>query len=168
MGYQCCGNPQGLDFPFTFAPQPNGSYLLQAAGKQQTFNDMELYLMGLLPANEVGTHVILPEQQRGLKAGETWTGAIPFTVNDVSKAYGPRVPAYGEAQTKFRIGTIVVSPSLLSPAEMAFFDYFAARGSMKTELNYSEGHASGKTLPFYLATGKRGCLVTTIDEDSGC
>ena len=78
------------------------------------------------------------------------------------------MPAYGVAQTKFRIATIVVSPSLLSPAEMALFDYFAARGSMNTELNYSEGHAAAKTLPFYLSTGKRGCLVTTIDEDGGC
>jgi hypothetical protein len=168
MGYQATTNAQGLDFPYTFALQKDGSYLVQATGKSKTFNDMELYMMGLQPANEVGKHFIFPNQQRQVKAGDAWTDAIPFTVEDIIKAYGPRVPEYGKAQTKFRIATIVVSPALLNPSEMAFFDYFALRGSMKTELNYSEGHSSGKTSPFYLATGKRGCLITTLDEDGGC
>ena len=168
MGYQCCNNSQGLQFPYTFVPQANGNYLVRNTGVSQSFNDMELYLMGLLPASQVGKHFVFPDQKREVKNGETWANAIPFTVDDVIKAYGPRVPEYGKAQTKFRIATIVVSPSLLSPSEMAFFEYFAARGGSKSEMDYSAGHASGKTLPFYLATGKRGCLITTLDEDGGC
>jgi hypothetical protein len=45
---------------------------------------------------------------------------------------------------------------------MAFFDYMAARGEAKTELNYSSGLVSGKTLPFYLACGGRAILSGMI------
>jgi hypothetical protein len=167
IGYQCCGAAVGLDFPFTFTPLGGGDYRLSYSPPQLTYNDMELYLMGLLPADQVGPHFVFQDQNQTLCDGCILTGAVPFTIDQVISAYGPRNPACGVAQTKFRVATIVASQTLLSADEMAFFDYFAARGSMMIPLGYTSGFASGITWPFYLATGGRGCLVTTIDYD-GC
>jgi hypothetical protein len=69
------------------------------------------------------------------------------------------------------MATIVVTrqgQSFLGQNEMSFLDYFAARGGLMTPQYFTSGLRSGVTWPFYLATGGRGCMVTTIDYDGGC
>ncbi len=168
MGYQCCDNPQGLKFTYNFMPVGNDSYQLTGRSLSTSFLDLELYLMGLLPADQVGPHFVFRDQNQKICADCILTGAMPFTVDQIIRAHGPRVPAYGTAPTKFRIATIVASPTLLSASEMAFLDYFAARGEMQIPLAFSSGFVEGTTLPFFLATNKRGCLITTIDIDGKC
>jgi hypothetical protein len=129
---------------------------------------MELYLMGLLPANQVSPHFVFPNQDQKLCDGCTLRGAVPFTIDQVIAAYGPRQPAFGQAPTKFRVATIVASPTPLSQDEMMLLDYFAARGSLKTPVGFSSGFLKGTANPFYVATGGRGCLIMMIDSDGGC
>jgi hypothetical protein len=170
MGGQCfnCGNPQGLDFPYTLVPDGGGNYTCVDSGvRPTTYNDMELYLMGFLPSSAVGSYIVFSNQNQtcpGILNGPVQT----VTVQDVINQHGDRSPSWLMAQKKFRVATIVVSQSFLNHDEMSFLDYFAARGGMMVPLHYTSGFSSGVTLPFYLATGGRGCMVTTIDHDGGC
>jgi hypothetical protein len=157
------GGGQGLNFGFDLVPLGGGEYRLTAAKPATSFNDMELYLMGLLPAEAVAPHVVFPDQTQTLCEGCVLRGAQTVTVADVIAAHGPRVPAYPDAPRHFTMATVVVSTTRpLTPREMAFFDYFAARGEAQQPLDYTSGFARGTTLPFGLATGDRGSLTTRL------
>ena len=61
------------------------------------------------------------------------------SVADIIEAEGRRAPSHEQAQRHFRMATIVVSPKLLSPVEMTWFDrqavfvgeadFYASRGA---------------------------------------
>ena len=165
MGYALQGG-EGGDSPFSFTRNADGSYAVHAIAPATHYNDLELYFMGLAPASEVGSHYVFQNQgQQGqLHDGGTLSGPVTnFTVNDVIAAVGPRVPAFGQAQTTFAYATIVLSAGrLLTADEMSFFDQMAARGEATIPLTYTSGFAFGTTLPFALATNGRGKLVTKL------
>jgi hypothetical protein len=167
MGTQCCGNPQGLDFPWTLSAAGGGNYNCASAQRALAFNDVELYLMGFLPSSAVSSHFAFTNQNQNCPG--TLVGPVQaITVQNIINQHGVRSPSWLTAQRKFRVATIVVSQSFLSADEMSFLDYFASRGSLTIPIRYTSGLISGTTWPFYLATGGRGCLVTTIDHDGGC
>ena len=155
---------QGFGFPWTLVEQPDGDYLVQDTEFARTFNDLELYLMGLVPKEEVGEHFVFQNQDQTPRHGGVLAGPVDrVTIDDIIAVYGPRVPGADEAQTSFRIATIVLSwGCLLSPAEMAFFDHMAARGEYTTPLDYTIGLGRGVTYPFYLATGRQATLSTSL------
>jgi len=163
MGWSLQGG-QGGDFPYDFVPLGNGEYrMVGDNARLPEFNDMELYLMGFLPAEAVGLHFAFPDQSQPFCSGCVWRGAVPVSVEDLIRAHGPRVPPFPNAQTEFAVATIIVSTLRpLSRAEMAFFDHFAARGEATTPQRFSSGFAKGTALPFSLATGGRGSLSTTL------
>ena len=164
------GSGAGGTFPFDFVEQPDGTFLVQRAELSKQFNDLELYLMGLLPAEEVsGGRVFLNRDQFDqLRVGGVLEGPVEtVTIEDIVAFQGPRVPAAGEARTGFHMASIVLSSDrLLSDDEMAFFDHMAARGEALTELPFTSGRASGITKPFFVATRGQGTLSTTIPEPS--
>ena len=135
---------------------------MSAAPQAREFTDLDLYLMGLGPASEVGTHWVFtnPSQQICDRCGGP---AVAIGVSDVVAAHGARQPAYPQAQSAFRAATILVSALRpLSQTEMDFFEVMSARGEASTPLPFSAGFASGTTLPFALATRNRGSLSTTL------
>jgi hypothetical protein len=157
------GGGQGLNLGYDFVSLGSGEYRLMAAEPATSFNDMELYLMGLLPAEAVGPHFVFPDQKQTLCGGCVLRGAQAVTVADVIAAHGPRVPAYPDAPRDFTMATVVVSTTRpLTPREMAFFDYFAARGEAQQPLSFTSGFGRGTTLPFGPATGGRGSLTTRL------
>jgi hypothetical protein len=157
-------------FPYALTPLGGGDYRLDGAQATQTFNDMELYLMGLVPASQVGEHFVFVNQNQPLCDGCILYGpSATLRVADVIAQHGPRVPAYPDAPRTFRLATIVVSMDrLLTPREMAFLDHFAARGEATQPLPYTLGFSRGTTLPFYLATGGRGSFVTSLAPQAPC
>lgn len=161
MGYNSRSNPQGLTLQFQIVAAGN-QYRFRKASAAMNYTDMDLYLMGLAPAESVKPHLVVVDQAQQPCDGCPTGPVVPVTVDDVIAAHGPRVPAYGEAQTHFRVATVIVSSRLLTPREMAFFDYFAARGEATKPLPYTSGFARGTALPFALATGHRGTLSTTL------
>ena len=161
------GVSEGLDFPYTFTPLGGGKFQLAAAPDAPYFNDMELYLMGLAPAAGT-THYVAVNQNTAQCNGCIVTATIPYSAAGAIRDYGPRSPGYPYAQRRFRVATIVVSQSFLSANEMSFLDYMAARGSALGPLPYSSGFVGGTAYPFYVATQRRGCLVTTIFADGSC
>ena len=154
-----------LNFPFTVAAQ-NGSYPLTLVNVPRSFNDLEMYLMGLLPADSVGTHLVFLNQNQ--RAQVHVGGVLQGPVDTVTSARwiakeGARSPAYGGAPRLFRWATIVLSRGgLLSRDELSYFEYVASRGERQEALTFYNGQASGTTLPFFVATGGRGILTTTL------
>jgi hypothetical protein len=166
MGYSTAGG-QGLQFPWELTEQPSGDYLVNFIEPAREFHDFDLYLMGLLSPEETGQHFVFQDQNQQPGNGQLLLGPVDLiTIDDVIAIEGPRIPAATEAQKDFRIATIVLScGGLLSDNEMAFFDYMAARGEATTELPFTSGFSGGTTKPFYLATGGRGTLSSTITSD---
>jgi hypothetical protein len=165
MGFNIPGSNVGGNFHFVFQPNGDGTFQVLAAPDTGRFYDLELYLMGLLPSDSVGPHFVFQNQaQFPLAIGANAAGPVTaITVDDIIAAHGPRVPAYGSAQTTFRIATVVVSTGVLLPADaLAFFEHMAARGEATTRLRFTSGFASGMSRPFYVATGGRGRLATSL------
>jgi hypothetical protein len=166
MGFSIPPSGQGGNFDFTMTPTGGGDYLLGNSTAVPSFNNLELYLMGLAPASEVGSWVVFTNQSQldqlhsgGVLRGPTTT----VTVDQLIAADGERVPAYGAAPTTFREVAVVLSTGrLLTAQEMAFFDLMAARGEARTPLRYVAGFASGTSNPFFVATKGRGQLVTRL------
>lgn len=160
MGYSGAGG-QGSPFPYRVVHVDDDVYELQCVEPKRDFNDLELYLMGLLPPEDVGEHVVF-DPEPTLECGAHGTG-VSLTIEDVIAVNGERVPPAGEAQTDFRLATIVLSHGrLLSADEISFFHHMAERGEAREELPFTSGFSAGTTKPFYVATGGRATLTTRI------
>src|SRR5437660_3073962 len=63
MGFSITGG-EGGQYPWTFSPNGSGGYVVGNGNTLNltTFNSMELYLMGLIPASQVGTFFVLKDQ----------------------------------------------------------------------------------------------------------
>lgn len=165
MGFSLSDGAGG-PFPYRLEALGNGDYRVVATPLPNEFNDLEMYLMGLGSIDEVGEHVVFENQNQRteIRHGGTLRGPVRILRgSDIVAAFGPRKPAYGEAQSEFRIAVIVLSRGrLLTPGEMAFFDHMVARGEGTAEVPFAIGLASGTAKPFRLATHGRGTLVTRL------
>jgi hypothetical protein len=134
--------------------------------QSSTFNMMELYLMGLVPAADVPAFFVLKNQGLALAPGLVLAPAdvTMVSVADVVAGNGTRQPAAGAAQKDFRMATIIVSERQLDPIGMSLYDYFARRGEAREVLSYSQGFERGRAKPWYLATGGRSVLTTRIRQ----
>ena len=87
------------------------------------FSYLELYLMGLLPADSVPDFFLLRNTQatgRDADGRQIFTGEkIPITIEDVIAHNGPRVPAYEDAPKEFSTAVVaVVLPGQRPSAEL--------------------------------------------------
>jgi hypothetical protein len=158
----------GVRFPYRLMHERNGDYLLQSSRLNDRFHDLELYLMGLTAAESVGDHLVfLNQEQRGeVRGGGVLQGPVAWVSSqDLIDALGPRTPAAGDSQTDFRLAAIVLSAGrLLSPSEMAFFDHMAARGEARRTLRAAADSPQATVQPFFVATGRRATLTTTLSN----
>jgi hypothetical protein len=168
MGLGDARNSQGSEFPYQITEIQSG-YRLDVVSRATEFNDFELYLMGLLPAEQVRPYIVFANQALVAQArnGAVLPGPIDTVrVTDIIAREGPRSPAAGSAPRSFRIATIVLSRGrLLTASELAFYDHMAARGEAETILPYTSGLARGNTRPFFLATSQRARLLTRLNPN---
>ncbi len=167
MGFSIPPTGEGGQFPYNLIPLPNGDYRLAQTPALDEFTDLDLYLIGLLPADQVGTHIVFQNQNQTQQLCDGCILAGPVTsvsIGDIVAAQGPRRPDAATSQKVFRVATIIVTKERpLNDVELALFDYFAARGESTMPLPFSDGLEKGITKPFYLATGGRGFLITQLD-----
>lgn len=158
IGWGMGRNTQGLQFPFRLEPTAGG-YNLVPDDEPAEFNDLSLYLMGLLPAGEVGHHFVFDNQDQNPSAFRLTGPVTEVSIGDVVRASGPRSPAYPQARRLFRVATIIVSEQGLLPEPvMRLYDHFAVRGEGEAVVRASSGRWKGEAKPFYLATCRRGRL----------
>jgi len=130
-------------------------------GPLYEYTDIELYLMGLLAPEEVGTHIIFDDPTTMDVCGGQGTATV-VTIDDIIATYGARSPDYTESQKDFTMATIILSKDrLLTPHEMAYFNHMAERGE-RTDLVPDPQNPNELRQPFYLATGGRGTLSTQV------
>jgi hypothetical protein len=157
---------QSLSFPYQLEPQSNGNFIARRATPATEFNDFELYLMGLLPADSVRPHIVFRNQAQTAQVrpdGNLQGPVDTVRVSDVIAQEGARSPAYPSAPRVFTVATVVLSRGrLLTNAELAFFDHMTLRGEALTTLPYQAGLLRGDTKPFFVATGGRGRLQTSL------
>lgn len=136
-------------------------YLVEPLNPYGGFNEYELYMMGLLPSWEVPDQIVFSDQTVVPNIGTFIDDAVTtVTIDEVIEANGgERDPAYPYAQNAFRAATIVISRGrLLSEDEMTYLDYMAARGELQVPIDDQYGR------PFYVSTGGRATLSTSIHE----
>jgi hypothetical protein len=165
MGLSIASSNVGGDYNCALTPTPGG---LQAAPvtAPRVFNDLDLYLMGMIPPSQVATHYVFSNQSTALNV--PCTGTLPYsmfaavTIGDVIASAGARTPAYPNTKRDFTLAVIVISDTLLSAEAMAFYDWFAQRAEARTLLAEHVGLVASISAPFYLQTGERGTLTSRL------
>jgi hypothetical protein len=169
MGMNIPGTNVGGSFPFELIPNGNGNYLLHYVPDLVNtigFTDLDLYLIGLLPPQNVKGGIVFQNQNQGdqLKDNGVLVGPT-FTINTDTfiNSYGPRIPTSETSIKKFRVATIIItSQRQLTQDEMSFFNYMAVRGEATKLVKGSIGLWRGNNLPFYLATHCLAQIHTSI------
>jgi len=158
--------PTGAGGPFSYNLEmvtSTTAHVTQvSAGLLQEFTDLDLYLMGFLPAESVSPVIVV---QWTVACRDCIMPASVMTIQDVIAANGPRVPDWKAAQKSFRIGTVVITRDrLLNDDEMAILEYFAARGESTQSLPYTSGLATGIAKPFSVATRGMGTVDLRLEQ----
>jgi len=149
MGFNIPGSSVGGDFPYTVTPVTASTARVQLSTSTKEFSDLDLYLMGFLPASAVAPMTIVQTQG----CNDCVVASSTLTINDVIAVNGVRTPDWISAKKFFRIATVVISRDRqLTDDEMTMFDYFAARGENNEPLPFTSGLARGTTKPFSVAT----------------
>jgi uncharacterized protein (TIGR03437 family) len=166
MGISIAGTNVGGNYSCVLTP--TGSNLLAAPLKSnpiKSFNDFDLYLMGLIPPSEVKDQYVVTDTALATACNSTIPPGsfVHVTVNDIINGAGARVPAAAVSKHDYRLGNIVVTEGgLLSADEMALYTYFTRRAEERTQVPYHNGFELGNSNPFYLATGQRATFNTQL------
>ena len=166
MGFSIGGTGgEGGHFRCTLTPEAGGIRLARDA-QPEVFKDFDLYLMGLLPADQIGEHIVFNNQTDPLiqQCNGLYTGAVTHVrAADLVAQLGPRLPSVTNSPKQFRVANIVVSPNgLLSPEVMAYYEFFAKRAEATRELVTHGGFLIETQKPFALSTGGRATLITNL------
>ena len=171
MGFSIGGQGgQGGEFPCLITPEAGG-YRLRPRTEAAVFNDLDLYLMGLLPADQVSDQYVFRDQSAVPPCdGRLFTGAMDtMRISDVTEAYGSRLPDTAQSQKTFRLATIILTrDTLLSAEAMAFYTYFAKRMEGQTLVPSHQGLSRGTAKPFAITTRGLGTIVARVDSSQAC
>ena len=163
----------GLDFEangdgsFTIT-RGRGPFIIDINGRLRStpYPPMELYLMGLIPPEEVPPMTVL----RGIDPATARignvvrpTGTRMVEIGEVIGVHGPRIPDHTSSQKEFRLaGVLVTSGRLATNAEMVVFDRFmrdfsSDAASLPASFPLIFGDTR-QTIPFRAATGGRATI----------
>jgi len=160
MGLSIPGSGAGGDFPYTITMTTSTTAHVTISTTTQEFSDLDLYLMGFIPASAVSPGIVI----QGSGCTDCTVPASQITIADVVAANGPRIPDSTAAQKSFRVATVVISRDrALNDEELAVLEYFAARGEATNVLPYTSGLARGTTKPFYIATRRLGSVDLRLE-----
>ncbi len=173
MGFSVGGaGGEGGTFACIVSEQ-NGNVVLTRRVNAPVYNDLDLYLMGLLPADRVATQIVFADQSAVTSlecSGQTFTGAVTrLSAQDVIAQYGARNPAVGDAPTRFRMATILVTrDGPASPETMSLYSWLVDRAEWRVPVPTHGGFVKETGMPFHVATGARATLdmrVATAEPD---
>jgi hypothetical protein len=141
-----------------FGDNGDGTWRLVANTEVEPYSPLELYLMGMIPPDEVPPVHILQDPDLTdlghIKAASFKT----VTIDQIMQAEGgARLPASADAQKDFTMAFIVTQDTPYDDAAYAFFSLISHELMDK---NPPRQHSS--FAPFYWATGGRGTLDTLL------
>ncbi len=165
MGLSLAGDNAGGEFNFDLVLM-GSDFKLVPNNQPKKYSDLGLYLMGMIPANQVATHFVFSDQTQKPVGGILHGPVTNITVNDVIAHVGARTPDSTKSQKRFRVATILVTKQSLAPHDtMQLYDFFAKRASAKTQLACTDGFESSTSNPFRLATNGIGRLDPRIKRN---
>jgi hypothetical protein len=165
MGWESISNAQGLAFPL-LRQVAGGVFEVLHGRYGNTYHPLDLYLMGLVGPDDVGTQYVFSPHAAWEALGRTspyLASAKPITMEEIVALNGERDPPAGAAPTDFRMAVVVLSEErLLSASEMAYYDAVSARAEGTEEVWVVEGFSRSLDAPFALATGLRATMDVTL------
>ncbi|NPA31253.1 MAG: hypothetical protein GXO37_04565, partial [Chloroflexi bacterium] len=124
----------------------------------EPYAPLELYMMGLIPPEEVPPVHILQDPDLSDPEHITAAAVRTVTIEEIMAAEGgPREPAYPNTPRAFNLAFIVVQEGPFDEAAYAFFSLLSQR---LTSHEPPQPHSS--LAPFYWATGGRATLDTRL------
>lgn len=171
MGFSIGGRAggQGGNFRCEITEGPAGFVLTRRTGAPG-YNDLDLYLVGLLAANEVRDQFILADPSRVACNGGAVTGAVTRVgIADVVAALGPRTPTVtGGADAQFEIAVTSRRSSFEAPVTLSC-DTPPANALCLFEQSSVTHGASGGTVRLTISTRgvARGTHVVIVTGRSG-
>ena len=144
------------------------SYVIERTPAPSVYHPTVLYRMGLIGAEEVPEMVVFEDQAQFDEESATAPGigtavegeTTTVHISDILGQHGTRS---GPVDDAWRRVTIVVSRNaLLSPEEMDYWNFFAARHEAR-----SGATTFGGMPAFFEATGGRATLDTTVERYDG-
>ena len=113
----------------------NGDYkadpfgLSANGGNSTKYSNFELYLMGLIPEEEVEDIIMFQgvssDRDRWTKYEWSAEEKIIVSVEDIIKKLGPRNPSYDNSQKEFKFLTLILTDKPLTNTEWTTYDYEA-------------------------------------------
>jgi hypothetical protein len=156
------GGGQGLEFPCLLVPdESSGGILLLRRTEEPVYSDLSLYLMGLIPPEEVGIHYVFADQSfssQNCSGTISESELIQVDIQNVIGVVGVRVPDSSNSPRRFRLATILVTDQPADENKMALYSFFAARAEGQIETPTHSGFSKGIGKPFAISTGRRGAL----------
>jgi uncharacterized protein (TIGR03437 family) len=159
MGFSLPDGAGGL-FPCQVT-QETGGLRLAPTTEAPSFTDLDLYLMGLIPPEQVGQHYVFADQSNGgiisQCTNKLYTGTFTaVNMSNIIANAGKRIPDSTTSKRNYRVATIIVSRDALLDADaMAFYSYFARRGEENGRIPVQTGLLGGFAKPMAVATGGR-------------
>lgn len=153
--------------------------LVKYTASKNYYNELELYLMGLIPFDSIPFPLKFYEGVRFLKFNVNILvrelifrikGEKQLDKEDYFKSMAVRSPDVFSSQKSFKMGYIVTSPNLLTPAEMAYFDYRMREYESNTLPKELQDYCNLSDFPscaqntFTIATRGKATLSTRISS----
>jgi hypothetical protein len=140
--------------PGRFAANGDGTWRFVATIDNLRYAPLELYTMGLVPAEAVPAVHVLVDPDLADPLHVTARSVTTVTIDELTAAQGgARVPLPGGAPFEFSIAFVVVGDEPFTSAEYAYFSLLAYELTTKAAPAPADYYA-----PFYWATGGRATL----------
>jgi hypothetical protein len=139
------------------ADNGDGTWRLLPATGNEPYSPLELYIMGLIPPDEVPPIHLLSGLDVSNPERVTAQSVRTVTIDDIVEADGVRTPPATASPIEFSVAFVVVQDLPFTDAEYAFFTL------LSTELTYAADPSDFDLYaPFYWATGERATLKTEL------
>ena len=163
MGFNIPGTSVGGHFQWSLTWLGNGTVRVNVTPDTDHYAPLDLYLMGLLPPDSVpAMYVLSPSVDPRTLSDGVVVPATAYAIGDYIAAQGPRVPASASSRQVAAAVVVLTYGRLLTPTEMAFFDYASARAETTVPLQSQTGLVKVIASGFDLATGGRATLKTRL------
>lgn len=133
-------------------------------GNGLPYSELELYLMGFLPSTDVPDTVIFKglsqTQDEYFKGIFHATEKKTLTISDITEEHGERSPSYLNAQTEFKLLTVVLTGRELTDSEWTKID-----DDVKWFSDILETDENTRLYNFYQATRSQGLINAEISRD---
>lgn len=140
----------------------NGFGSFANGGNSVPYGNLELYVMGLIPSDELAPVQVAVNPQPGSSVGDFTAEAIDtYTPEALIMEHGERIPSYEDSQKAFNALAIIISKEALSDEKI---------NAINTDLeNFSRPSAPdnwGSSNNFWMATQGKASFDFTVRQES--